>query len=147
MEAERDAFRETGGNAKEKTRWHVVECRHLCLKEKKRGEKVFCFLGKCLNVLLSHISLKGQKLFNSVAKSHRFKDEERVVERDSFTSFQSFDERIDICTTKSRTAYTAQNGTSEMHINANTHANSFAHRKIARTVTHMHTQSEYVNRP
>lgn len=78
----------------------------------------------CLNVLLSHMSLRGQKLFNSVAILPWFKDEERVVERGTDSAFPR---RIDICTTKSRTAHTAQNGTSEMHINTYTHKHRALH--------------------
>lgn len=89
----------------------------------------------CLNVLLSHMSLRGQKLFNSVAMLPWFKDEERVVERGAVSAFPR---RIDICTTKSRTAHTAQNGTSEMHINTYTHKHRLCtlihmRRKIERT--------------
>lgn len=73
----------------------------------EREKKYFVFLARvevCLNVLLSHMSLRGQKLFNSVAMPHRLKDEERVVKE---TQFHFVSERIDICTTKSRTAHTA----------------------------------------
>lgn len=97
-------------------------------RKKLEGERRhFAFLAgveACLNVLLSHMSLRGQKLFNSVAMLPWFKDEERVVERGAVSAFPR---RIDICTTKSRTAHTAQNGTSEMHINTYTHKHRALH--------------------
>lgn len=95
-----------------------------------------------LNVLLSHMSLGGQKLFRSVAMPHRLKDGERVVK-------ETRSQRIDIRTTKSRTAHTAQNAASEMHINTYIfrhtqtalHTYSYLDRKIAHTRVHTHAHT------
>lgn len=53
----------------------------------EREKKYFVFLARVevgLNVLLSHMSLGGQKLFNSVAVPHWLTDEERVVKETQF---------------------------------------------------------------
>lgn len=107
-------------------------------RKKLEGERRhFAFLARvevCLNVLLSHMSLRGQKLVNSVAMLPWFRDEERVVERGAVSAFPR---RIDICTTKSRTAHTAQNGTSEMHINTYIQLCTLIHTRWKITRTHV----------
>lgn len=77
-------LRSTGRtNVREKKRWHLEE-RWQGERELEGERRHFAFLARvevCLNVLLSHMSLRGQKLVNSVAMLPWLRDEERVVER------------------------------------------------------------------